>query len=232
MRLAIMQPYIFPYIGYYQLIAAVDKFVVYDDVNFINRGWINRNNILINEKAGLFSIPLKNASQNRLINEIELMNESGWQAKFLKTAEHAYKKAPYFQTVFPLISNIIGNSSTHINQLAYLSIRSVCDYLKINTSFVQSSVQYKNNHLKAQNRILDICKIEKAGQYINPIGGIEIYSRELFEAAGVKINFLRTSGVKYKQFSNEFVPNLSIIDVLMFNDVEETDRLLSQFQLT
>ena len=226
-----MQPYIFPYIGYYQLISTVEKFVIYDDVNYINKGWINRNNLLINGKAGLFSVPLKDASQNRLINEIELANEPGWKTKFLKTIEHAYKKAPYYQPVLQLINNVIDRDVSNINQLASLSLRTVCDYLAISTTFIQTSSQYNNNHLKAQNRILDICKIEKTDHYINPIGGIEIYSKEFFEASGIKIDFLKTCGIEYKQFANEFVPNLSILDVLMFNSVQEVQQLLTQYQL-
>jgi hypothetical protein len=231
MRLAIMQPYVFPYIGYYQLISAVDKFVIYDDVNFINRGWINRNNLLVNGKAALFSIPLKNASQNRLINEISLMDDPGWRTKFLKTAELAYKKAPHFNEIFPLLNDVMTSGSETISELAYRSIRSVCDYLSIDTVFVESSVVYGNSNLKAQYRILDICKKEQASHYINPIGGVEIYDRALFENDGIKIDFIKTDAVNYKQFLDAFVPNLSIIDVLMFNPAAKLRELLTQYEL-
>ncbi|MDR6194877.1 WbqC family protein [Siphonobacter sp. SORGH_AS_0500] len=101
MTLAIMQPYLFPYIGYFQLLNAVDKFVIYDDVAFINRGWINRNSILNNGKAQLFTVPLKEASQNKLIHEISIDTDQKWRDKLLKTIQQNYKKAPHFAAVFP-----------------------------------------------------------------------------------------------------------------------------------
>ncbi len=231
MRLAIMQPYIFPYIGYYQLINAVDKFVVYDDVNYINKGWVNRNNILVNNQAFLFTIPLKDASQNRHIRDIALVTDDSWKKKFLKTIEQAYKKAPHFDTVFSLINDILYPAVTNINQLSLLSLQSVSNYLNITTAFVNSSTIYCNQHLKAQERILDICVSEKADHYINPIGGMEIYSKELFEKSGIRLNFLKTKPIEYKQFNKEFVPHLSMIDVLMFNDKEEIKQMLNQYEL-
>ncbi|MBO9200139.1 MULTISPECIES: WbqC family protein [Niastella] len=231
MKLAIMQPYIFPYLGYFQLISAVDKFVIYDDVNFITRGWINRNNILVNGKPWLFTIPLKDASQNRLINEIELIENSGWENKFLKTVEQSYKKAPFFKDVFSLVSDVILSKTSHIGRLATLSIKSTADYIGISTTFIDSSLVYNNAQLKAQNRILDICKLENAHHYINPIGGVEIYSRELFEQEGIKINFIKTASHSYNQYNNEFTPYLSIIDVLMFNSKPQVIDFLTKYEL-
>jgi WbqC-like protein family len=231
MRLAIMQPYTFPYLGYFQLISVVDKFVIYDDVNFIIRGWINRNNILINNKASLFTIPLKNASQNRIIRDIELSNDTPWKYKFLKTIEYSYKKAPYFDDVFPLIDHVVSFDTSYIYQLALLSIKTVLDYIKIPTEIVNSSDIYKNKEFQAQERILDICKYEKALQYINPIGGMEIYSRDFFENEGIKIFFLKSRMPVYKQFNHEFVSSLSIIDILMFNSREDVQQMLLQYEL-
>jgi hypothetical protein len=229
-RLAIMQPYLFPYVGYFQLINAVDKFVIYDDVNYIQRGWINRNNILVNGSGHLFTIPLKDASQNRLINEIELAG-SGWESKFLKTIEQAYKKSKYFPDAFPIVYSIINNGNKSISELTRDSIFKIADYLGISTLLEPSSKKYGNNHLKGQDRILDICQREKAQHYINPIGGQEIYSRKLFEDAGIQINFLKTGSVEYKQWGSVFVPNLSMIDILMFNSKEEINKLLSNYEL-
>ena len=230
MRLAIMQPYIFPYIGYYQLIGAVDKFVIYDDVNFINKGWINRNNILVNEKAFLFTVPLKEASQNKLIREIDIA-DAAWGKKLLKTIEQAYKKAPFFQTIHELVSQVVLGETGNISVLCRLSLEKVMEYLGLQTLLVPSSTIYSNTHLKAQERILDICRVENATNYINPIGGMEIYTRELFNQAGIKLNFLRSGAVEYKQFKNQFVPSLSIIDVLMFNSKDEIKKMLDIFDL-
>lgn len=226
-----MQPYVFPYIGYYQLINAVDKFVIYDDVNYINKGWINRNNLLVNGKAFLFTIPLKEASQNKLINQIEVQENESWSKKFLKTIEQAYKKAPHFEKTFSLIRNIINTPVNGIHELALLSLKSIATYLDIETQIVDSSSIYQNANLKAQERILDICLKEKADHYVNPIGGIGIYSNEFFERSGIKLSFLKTFPISYPQFNNEFVPNLSIIDVLLFNSKSEVIELLSQNEL-
>jgi hypothetical protein len=230
MRLAIMQPYIFPYIGYFQLINAVDKFVIYDDVNYINKGWINRNNILVNNKACLFTVPLKDASQNRLIKDIEVLNDD-WKLKFLKTVEMAYKKAPKFQDVFPLIKNVVQTNTVHISELAYTSLRLVAEYLECSIMFEVTSSVYENATLKAQNRILDICLKEKASQYINPIGGVEIYSKDLFDGSSIRLNFLKTNALSYKQFGPDFTPNLSMIDTLMFNSKDEIKRMLDLYEL-
>lgn len=230
MRLAIMQPYFFPYIGYFQLIKAADKFVFLDDVNFINKGWINRNRILLNGEANMFTVPLKNASQNKLIKDI-LIAEDGWRNKLIKTIEHAYKKASQFNEVFNLLKRIILFSASDISTLAKKSIEEVCSYLDINTSFVDSSSLYKNTNLKAQQRIIDINKKENAKGYVNLIGGTELYQNESFEKEGIELQFIKTKEVIYPQLQNPFVSNLSIIDVLMFNDKKEVQHKLLQFEL-
>lgn len=123
MKLAIMQPYFLPYIGYFQLINAVDTFVLLDDVNYINKGWINRNQLLLNGKAHLFTLPLQKASQNKLINQLELSNETKWKDKLLKTIETAYKKAPQFHLVFPLISQILQYPESNLSLFIHHSIQ-------------------------------------------------------------------------------------------------------------
>ena len=181
MKLAIMQPYIFPYIGYFQLIKAVDKFVIYDDVNFINRGWINRNRILVNGKDSLFTIPLKEASQNKLINEIEVNWDDAWKSKWLKTLEQSYKKAPCFQQVRPILEQTLEQEKTIFSEIIVENLKLINAYLGITTEIISSSSIYQNTELKAQTRIVDICLQEKANHYINPIGGIELYQKEVFE---------------------------------------------------
>ena len=231
MQLAIMQPYIFPYLGYFQLINAVDKFIFYDDVNFIKRGWVNRNNILINGKASLFSIPLTKPSQNNKINETRIIADQKWKHKFLTKVAIAYKKAPYFETVFPLVEESIESNFSLISDLAIHSIQTTAGYLGINTVFQLSSKRYPDQNLKGQHRILDICMKENAKAYINPIGGKDIYSSALFSKNDIDLFFIQSESIHYKQFQNSFISNLSIIDVLMFNDVKETRNLLSKFNL-
>jgi hypothetical protein len=225
-----MQPYIFPYIGYFQLINTVDRFVFLDDVNYINRGWINRNNILVNGKANMFTVPLQNASQNRLINEVKVA-EGNWKDKILKTIEMAYKKAPEFKIVFPLIRDVFSSGDSSIAAMARQSIKQVCTYLEILTEFIDSSERYGNKHLKGEERIIDINVQENSINYVNPIGGMELYRKENFATKGINLYFLQTKKIIYPQFNNEFVPSLSIIDVLMFNAKECARQYLMEHGL-
>jgi hypothetical protein len=231
MKLAIMQPYFLPYIGYFQLINAVDKFVLFDDVNFINRGWINRNRILVHGKAHIFTVPLREASQNKLIKDIQVADSMNWIEKIKKTFELNYKKAPYFQDVYGILRNIISARDTELSSLILRSISKIMEYLDINTQLVETSSIYSNEHLKGQDRIIDICNKELADHYINSIGGMELYSKQQFHKEGIRLNFLKSLPIEYKQFQNEFVPWLSIIDVLMFNSQEEIKRHLYRFEL-
>lgn len=231
MTIAIMQPYIFPYIGYFQLINAVDKFIIYDDVNFINKGYINRNSILVSGKPHLFTIPLKDASQNKLINEVALLNSDPWRKKFLKTVQQSYQKAPNYQTVFVLIEEIVNLAAETIQELNLFALRKICAYMEIHTEIIPSSSIYQNTNLKGQDRILDICKQENATRYINPIGGMELYEKSRFANEHIQLNFLKSVASPYSQFKNAFVPWLSIIDVLMFNDRENINKLIKEFEL-
>lgn len=234
MKLAIMQPYLFPYIGYFQLIKAVDKFVIYDDVNFIKGGWINRNNVLINKKKSLFTIPLDKSSSYLFINEtkINLKFYNIWKIKFLRSLEQSYKKTPFFHEVYALVEKVLDLQNNHlISKLGVKSIRMVCEYLQIQTDFIETSNVYDNHKLSGQKRVLDICSIEKASQYINPIGGMELYSKDIFNANRVLLNFIESKPIDYTQFENEFVPWLSIIDVMMFNTPQEINFMLDQYEL-
>lgn len=231
MKLAIMQPYFFPYIGYYQLVYAVDTFVMFDDVNFIKRGWIHRNNFLIGGEAKLVSIPLKDASQNRLVCEVKVDDGQQWRGKMLKTIELAYKRAPHFSSVFPIVEAVIRSGEKKIGSLAAMSIKAVAEYLGMKTSFVPSSNAYGEQDMSAEQRILHICKCASASDYINPIGGQGLYTRTTFEANNLRLHFLEAKPVSYAQYNGHFVPWLSMIDVLMFNTQEQTLHLLSQYAL-
>ena len=231
MTIGIMQPYIFPYIGYFQLINAVDKFIVYDDVAYINKGWINRNNILISGKASLFTLPLISASQNRLIREIETDNLEAWSRKFFRTIEQSYKKAPFYEEALAILTQVFQSNPANIAELCTTSLKTTCEYLGIHTEIVESSVIYNNQHQKAQERILDICLQEKADHYINPIGGMAIYDKQLFADNKILLNFIKSKSIQYKQFNNEFVPWLSIIDLLMFCSIEAIHEYLKEFEL-
>lgn len=236
MTLAIMQPYFLPYIGYMQLMKAVDTFVLYDDVSFINRGWINRNRLLINGQEYLFTIPLKDASQNKRINEVHLADDPKWRSKLLKTIEQGYRKAPFYQSVMPLTEKIVNFTTDSIASLVHFSLLELNQYLGLTTRLVASSEIYNNVELKAQERILDICRQENVTRYINPIGGTELYDKPVFAQAGIELNFIKSNRIEYPQFRrgdgrSEFVPWLSIVDVLMFNDVPAVQAMLNEYEL-
>jgi len=228
MKLAIMQPYLFPYLGYFQLINAVDIFVIYDDVNYIKNGWINRNNILANGKKLLLTLNLKNASSFKLINQVEVGNN---KKKFLKSIEFSYARAPHFNNIFPLIEEIINYGASNLAVFVSNSIKAITSCLDIKTKLLISSSIEKDNSLKAQEKVIDICRRLGAHFYINAIGGVGLYSAEIFRDSGIKLQFLKTKDMKYKQFNQDFVPSLSIIDILMFNPKERVKEMLNEYEL-
>ena len=233
LKIAVMQPYFMPYIGYFQMIKAVDKFVFYDDVNFIKQGWVNRNRILVNGEAFLYTIPLDKANsfcfiQNTLINE---KFYAKWKQKFLQTINQNYKKAPYFSKVYSLLEDVLEMKINTISELAIESIMVTSKYLGLQTEFLISSTRYNNKDLQRQDRLLDICKKENATHYINAVGGQELYAKESFKEKDVELNFIKSKQLTYKQFGETFTPWLSIIDVLMFNSKEEVNIMLDQYEL-
>ncbi len=228
MKLGIMQPYFLPYIGYWQLINAVDKYVIYDDVNFINKSWINRNSILLNGNKHQINLLLTEASQNKLINQVAIQDN---QTKLIRTIELNYKKAPMFQQVFPLFLHIMEHSDKNLAKFIGNSIVEISKYLSIETEFIYSSTLDKDNTLRAQDKILNICKLLNANKYINAIGGADLYSKDDFNKVGIELSFLETKIEPYKQFKNEFVPYLSLLDVMMFNDVESINIMFNKYNL-
>ncbi|MCL2718596.1 MAG: WbqC family protein [Lachnospiraceae bacterium] len=230
MKIAIMQPYLFPYIGYFQLINAVEKFVILDTVSYIKKGWINRNRILVNGTPHLFTISIKAKSQNILIKDILLDNDKNDVENLLKTIYLNYKKAPYFKNVYELIEESLMKKHNKIVDLILSSIGVINHYLDISTKIIHTSTGY-NTDISGQERIIKICNCEKATHYINPIGGIELYNNELFSRNGLELSFLKTKPLEYKQFANIFEPNLSIVDLLMFNSPDKVAEMLMEYEL-
>lgn len=228
MKIAVMQPYFFPYIAYFQLIHAVDAFVFYDDVQYIKGGWINRNYILSQGEKRRITLHLKGASPNRLINQIEVGNN---RLKILKTISQSYAKAPYFHAIYPLIERIFKQKENNLAAFIEFSIRQVCKYLKIHSQWHVSSDLQKDASLRGQDKVLSICKELGASQYINMPGGRNLYDRERFEKEGIKLSFLEPKKTQYQQFGQEFMSNLSIIDVMMFNSLEQCQGLLKEYSL-
>ena len=228
MKLAIMQPYLFPYIGYFQLIHAVDTFVVYDDVNFMKGGWINRNFILSQGKKSRITLQLQGASSNLLINQVRV---GGNKMKLLKSIQQSYSKAPLFSSVYPLIEEILLYEETNLAKFIDYGLRRVCNYLGITPKWYLSSDLKKDSILCGQDKVLAICAELGASQYINALGGRDLYEREVFSNQGVKLSFLEPKEIEYSQFGRVFEPGLSIIDVMMYNNVEQCSHWLKEYSL-
>ncbi len=229
MKLAIMQPYFFPYIGYFQLIHAVEKFVFYDDVNFIKNGWINRNRILGNHEAQYFTVHLKNASSFKPINEIFFTDN---RKKLIKTIAQNYIKAPFFKDINPIIEKVLTHQTELMSELAILSITEIANYLDIKTNFETSSQKYSDTRgIDKTDRVITICQRNNAKNYINPIGGQELYSKEDFLKQNIDLFFIKTGEYSYNQNSINFIPHLSIIDILMNCGKEGTKELLTKYHL-
>lgn len=230
--IAIMQPYFFPYIGYWQLIHAVDRFVIYDDVNYINRGWINRNRLLINGVPTYMTAPLYRSSQNKRICDIALQPSLDWRKKLVKMVETTYRNSTCFATVFPVIERLIRHKAGNVADYLAYQLQSLAAFMGIKTEFVVSSRSYQNEYLTGQARILDICNREEAGIYINPQGGQTLYDAEAFRSAGIDLRFIVMRPLPYKQRGVEFVPYLSIIDALMEIGSIDIEHHLNAFVLT
>ena len=233
MRVAIMQPYIFPYIGYFQLMNAVDEFVIYDNIQFTKKGWINRNRILVNGADAYISFPLKKDSDYLDVKDRFLAET--WPAerkKLLGRIEGSYRKAPQFKAAYTVIEQAVLAEEANLFAFAQHSISLVKDYLDIQTPLITASTIPIDHSLKAEQKVVALCKARNATEYINPIGGVELYDKARFKEEGLDLHFLKTDNIVYKQFDNEFVPFLSIIDVMMFNDKEVVKNMLSDFKLS
>ena len=229
-----MQPYLFPYIGYFQLINAVDTFVIYDDVAFIKRGWINRNRLRLDRAVRSFTVPLADASQNRRIREtqVALGPYEQFRKKFFATSDNYYSKSAFYRQTRPILADVFDPQPTTIADMARHSIEVVCRYLGIPTRIVPSSTIYNNCALKKAERLIDICRREHADTYINPAGGKELYTKGEFSKAGIELWFLESSTIEYRQIGGgEFIPNLSIIDVMMNNSADTIRQFLTQYEL-
>lgn len=226
MKLAIMQPYFFPYIGYFRLLQTVDKFVFYDDVNFIKGGWINRNRLLLGGKVGYFTVPLSEASSFVKINSIKIKSDIPWEARILAQISASYSKAPYYTSVRDLVEKVVFSHDGYISTLAKKSVLAVADYLSISKVVEISSELYGNQNLRGTARVLDICRQEAASVYVNLPGGRNLYSQADFSREGMDLLFLDGPMREYSQTGIEFHSGLSIIDVLMFNSPEEVVGML------
>ena len=251
MKLAIMQPYFFPYIGYFQLIKSVDKILLYENVNFMLKNWMTRNRMLkINETPFFITIPVHSKSSFKKISEIELVNDERWKKALKKCLIYNYSRSSYFSDVFPKLEGIIDTEATDLHTYNSETIRLIARLLGINTQIENNNQKYleMENELsrKYENsdtdesleisqrkteRVILITKQEKANIFINAIGGTALYKKSEFADYGIDLYFIKTQDFTYKQFSKEFYPNLSILDVLLNCGIENTKKLLTNYDL-
>ncbi|MEO7992382.1 MAG: WbqC family protein [Chryseolinea sp.] len=232
MKIAIMQPYFFPYIGYFQLINAVDEFIVYDNIEYSRKGWVNRNRILVGGADSYITLPLKKDSD--YLNIVERSLADIWlteREKMLNKLRESYRSAPSFKHVFPMLEELLKSEETNLFKFLIKSLEGIKEYLEITTPFVTSSTIKINHDLKAEDKVIELIRNRNADVYINPIGGLELYSKSRFKEDGIELHFLQAKNIKYQQFSNEFVPFLSFIDVMMFNSQQEVKNYLNEYTL-
>lgn len=227
MRVAIMQPYLLPYIGYFQLMSAADRFVVYDNIKYTKQSWINRNRIASQGQESFFTIPLKAGNDSADIAERSVA-ESFNPSKMLNKFKGAYQKAPFFNDIFPLLEKVFRYEAENLFSFIFHSLHSTAEHLQIADNLIVSSAVPANHQLKGQDRVIAICKALDATEYINSEGGIDLYSRAAFSQQDIELKFLKSRPLEYQQNSGPFLPRLSIIDVLMFNPRESVTRLIQE----
>jgi WbqC-like protein family len=230
MKVAIMQPYFFPYIGYFQLLKAADVFVVYDNIKYTKKGWINRNRFLQNGTDAFFSIPLQNDSDSLDVVD-RTIAPAFEKKKLLNQLRAAYAKAPRFELAFALFEQCVMHGECNLFRFILHALERTVAELGIGTRIVLSSSVPIDHSLRGQDKVLALCEVLGATTYINAIGGTSLYGAEAFEARGIDLRFLQSRPVTYPQFGNPFVPWLSILDVLMFNEIDTVRALLDEYDL-
>ena len=214
-----MQPYFFPYIGYFQLIDSVDLFILYDNIKYTKKGWINRNRMLQNGKDVVFSLPLKHDSDSLDVCQRELATDFS-PDRLLNQIAGAYRRAPHFAQTLPLIEDVVRFEERNLFRFLHHSIVRTCEHCCIATRIRFSSDITIDHELKSQDKVLALCGTVGADTYVNAIGGSELYSKECFRQRGIDLKFIQSKPFEYGQFGDAFVPWLSIIDVMMFNPLD------------
>ena len=234
MKLAIMQPYFMPYLGYFSLINLVDQFILFDTPQFIRHGWIERNKLLqLNNETFYIKVPLVKHSQKTNIKEIKINHKTQWKDKIYAQLVHYKKKAPYYEQVILLLNEILDLKTDSIVELDLKALKVICKYLGINTPFyVFSEMNIEIEKVESPDEwALNICKAIKAEEYYNLPGGKSFFEKEKYDKEGLKLKFLKFEPTRYTQFKNDFVPFLSIIDIMMFNSKAEIREMLNQYEL-
>lgn len=233
MKVAIMQPYFLPYIGYYQLVAAVDRFVILDDVKYIKQGWINRNTITLDGRPHWMTIPLCSASSNALIRALMIAPDNGWKKKLKRMVEQAYRKAPVAEGTTLLFHEMIDSADGNLSDFLRVTLAETCRRLGLDTQIIPTSVIYENGEAKGQARVIQICKKLGAKTYINLSGGRKLYRSEDFQSEGISLRFIEPeipAGKIQSGLDNSL--HVSILDLLMRNPIESLISAMPQARIS
>lgn len=254
MKLAIMQPYFMPYIGYFQAISAVDKYILYSNLNFIKEAWMNRNRLLLKDgRIYQFTVPLLHKSSNQMIGEVKIDNTKPWAKNLLLTIASNYNKSPYFSETYPLLEELLNRRYDFLYELNAACVTGIADFLGLRTVIEYDNSRFldmeedlstidthgyerfpymeKTSPIKKTARVIEMCRREGAQTFINAIGGQALYDKVEFSKYGIDLKFVKTGEIAYPQHHDFQEPNLSIIDVLMFNGKEGTRELLEKYTL-
>jgi hypothetical protein len=229
-RVALMQPYFLPYLGYFQLIAASDCFVVYDNVQFIKNGWIERNRYLLEGEAKWFGVPLAKGSHSQMIMERQVSAHFD-MASLINKLAFAYRKAPHVERTLTWLEALLKLPAQNIAELNELALRSCCSLLKLNTPIIRASEWAPSSHSRGQDRVIEVIKSVGGTSYLNPAAGGSLYEADDFAQAGYALELLKPSLPVYAQHNKPFVPALSILDALMFNEVETVSAWVRQGEI-
>jgi len=233
MKIAIMQPYLFPYIGYFSLIKNTDYFVFFDTPQYIRKGWINRNRILsTNGDVTYFTVPIQKADRNTPINKSVISYNYDWKVKILGQL-NIYKKAPNYDKVINLVNNVFNTDTMLISDLAIKSIVKTCEYLDIDIKYdIFSKMNLALPEVKEPDEwALYITKELGYNTYINPPGGMSFFNREKYQINDVDLQFLVQEIIPYRQNREVFIPALSMIDVMMFCSCNEINEMLCEYKI-
>ena len=235
MKLGIMQPYFFPHMGYYSLIHHVDRWIFFDTVQYIRRGWINRNRILKPQEGWQYiQVPVRKHAREMPIKDVRVSDANDWRGRAFRQLEHYQKIAPYYEDVTEFLRDALENDLSSLAELNAHLIAKTFAYLALPFEYEMfSAMDLRLGEVAAPGDwALEISRELEASEYINPPGGREIFDKERFAAASIQLQFLTANPAEYSQRRREFIPGLSILDVMMFNSRDEIHGMLNDFELS
>lgn len=230
-----MQPYFFPYPGYFSLIKATNKWIVFDTPQYANYSWMNRNRIInCNDDNWMyFIVPLKKRPLRTSINSIVIQNEVNWKEKIISQLGYYKKHAPYYNHVVEFLRETLTSEFVKLSDLNIHTLKATCKYIGIDFNYeIYSEMNLQIEDIHAPDEWgLNICKAMGVSKFINPERGQNFIDRQKYLNEKVDIKFLEYRYPDYDQKMEEFIPGLSIIDAMMFNSPKELKVILEDYKL-